>query len=158
MVLIIQCKNLGIRIEFLGTCHKLTYGSVLNYNHRLLGCSKPAHLHCSADKGKCFTCAYFMGKQQWLHRTTDDSLRLMWTHLELMVCSAKVLRCELVTDCQRYIVVELLVVDAFYMCRHFCITMHLFACPFLEVGSNLINLCSTSLRRFLVGDGLCRFT
>ena len=94
-----------------------------------------------------------MGKQQRLHRTTDDSLRLVRAHLELMVGSTEIVGNELVADSQRNVVVKLLVVGALYAFRHVGIVLHLLTCPLLEVGSYLVYLGGTCLRSLLVCNG-----
>ena len=95
-----------------------------------------------------------MGKQQRLHGTTHNSLGLVWTHLEFMACTAEVFWHELHAYIQRYIVVELLVVGLLDACRHFRVTLHLLACPLLEVCSDLVNLGCTCLCSLLVSNGL----
>ena len=93
-----------------------------------------------------------MGKQQRLHRTTDDSLRLVRAHLELMVGTTEILWNKLVADGKRNVVVELLIVGALYAFRHVGIVLHLLTCPFLEVGSYLVYLCGTCLCCLLVSN------
>ena len=93
-----------------------------------------------------------MGKQQRLHRTTDDSLRLVRAHLELMVGTTEILWNKLVADGKRNVVVELLVVGALYAFRHVGIVLHLLTCPLLEVGSYLVYLCGTCLCCLLVSN------
>ena len=115
-IFILQCQHLRIRVKFLGTGYKLTYGCVLNNNHRFLRCTKSAHFHCCTDEGEGLTCADLMSKQQRLHGTSHDSLGLVLTHLELVVCTAKVFWHEVHAYIYRNIVVELLVVGFLDAC------------------------------------------
>ena len=95
-----------------------------------------------------------MSKQQRLHGTTHNSLGLVLSHLELVVCTTKVFWHEVHAYINRNIVVELLVIGFLDACRHFSVTLHLLVCPLLEVRTDLVNLGCTCLCSFLVSNGL----